>query len=81
MNGVEKLSSKSTRRVANAGKATLLALGKAFPSQVVPQENLVEGFLRDTKCDDAFIKEKLEHLCKPQSLYIFFRQLCSLVKC
>lgn len=82
MNGVEKLSSTSTRRVANPGKATVLALGKAFPSQVVPQENLVEGFLRDTKCDDAFIKEKLEHLCKPQSLYIFFStQPCSLVKC
>ncbi|KAF8110650.1 hypothetical protein N665_0081s0079 [Sinapis alba] len=62
MNGVEK--QRNTRRVANPGKATVLALGKAFPSQVVPQEHLVEGFLRDTKCDDAFIKEKLEHLCK-----------------
>ncbi|CAH2039389.1 unnamed protein product [Thlaspi arvense] len=64
MNGVEKQSSIATRRVATPGKATVLALGKAFPSQVVPQENLVEGFLRDTKCDDTFIKEKLEHLCK-----------------
>ncbi|CAF1868403.1 type III polyketide synthase A [Brassica napus] len=62
MNGVKKQI--TTRRVANPGKATVLALGKAFPSQVVPQEHLVEGFLRDTKCDDPFIKEKLEHLCK-----------------
>ncbi|CAA7026130.1 unnamed protein product [Microthlaspi erraticum] len=64
MNGVEKQGSIVARRVANPGKATVLALGKAFPSQVVPQENLVEGFLRDTKCDDPSIKQKLEHLCK-----------------
>lgn len=70
MNGVKKQI--TTRRVANPGKATVLALGKAFPSQVVPQEHLVEGFLRDTKCDDPFIKEKLEHLCKPLTLLIFF---------
>ncbi|XP_010540242.1 PREDICTED: type III polyketide synthase A [Tarenaya hassleriana] len=61
MVGVER---QSGRRVANPGKATVMALGKAFPSQVVPQENLVEGYLRDTKCDDSFIKEKLQHLCK-----------------
>lgn len=68
MNGVK--NQINTRRVANPGKATVLALGKAFPSQVVPQEHLVEGFLRDTKCDDAFIKEKLEHLCKPLTLLL-----------
>ncbi|XP_010258840.1 PREDICTED: type III polyketide synthase A-like [Nelumbo nucifera] len=46
------------------GKATVLALGKAFPSQLIPQECLVEGYFRDTKCDDSAIKEKLERLCK-----------------
>lgn len=84
MNGVEKHgSNKVTRRVANPGKATVLALGKAFPSQVVPQENLVEGFLRDTKCDDPFIKEKLEHLCKPFFFFffVFHAAMLSLVKC
>ncbi|XP_052194485.1 type III polyketide synthase A [Diospyros lotus] len=39
-------------------------MGKAFPSQLVPQDCLVEGFIRDTKCEDLAIKEKLERLCK-----------------
>ncbi|KAL7121009.1 hypothetical protein ACP275_02G157100 [Erythranthe tilingii] len=46
------------------GKATILAIGKAFPSQLVPQDCLVEGFIRDTKCHDLVVKEKLERLCK-----------------
>ncbi|KAJ1430883.1 Thiolase-like [Sesbania bispinosa] len=53
-----------TRRVPTPGKATILAIGKAFPSQIIPQECLVEGYIRDTKCEDAYIKEKLERLCK-----------------
>ncbi|CAL1392578.1 unnamed protein product [Linum trigynum] len=52
------------RRAPTPGKATLLAIGKAFPSQLIPQECLVEGYIRDTKCDDPAIKEKLERLCK-----------------
>ncbi|GER31191.1 chalcone synthase [Striga asiatica] len=51
-------------RMATPGKATVLAIGKAFPSQIVPQDFLVEGYIRDTKCDDLAIKEKLERLCK-----------------
>ncbi|CAF2124606.1 unnamed protein product [Brassica napus] len=60
----QKEIAQSTRRVANQGKATVLALGKAFPSNVVSQENLVEEYLREIKCDDPSIKEKLQHLCK-----------------
>lgn len=56
--------SSPTRRVPNRGKATILAMGKAFPSQLIPQECLVEGYCRDTKCEDLAIKEKLERLCK-----------------
>nr|UPN62990.1 polyketide synthase 2 [Aquilaria sinensis] len=52
------------KRAPTPGKATVLALGKAFPKQVIPQENLVEGYIRDTKCEDVSIKEKLERLCK-----------------
>lgn len=59
----QKEIAQSTRRVANQGKATVLALGKAFPSNVVSQENLVEEYLREIKCDDPSIKEKLQHLC------------------
>ncbi|RID70459.1 hypothetical protein BRARA_C02477 [Brassica rapa] len=62
--GKQKEIAQSTRRVANQGKATVLALGKAFPSNVVSQENLVEEYLREIKCDDPSIKEKLQHLCK-----------------
>nr|AQZ26783.1 chalcone synthase [Paeonia delavayi]QEG79223.1 chalcone isomerase [Paeonia delavayi] len=51
-------------RIPTAGKATVLAIGKAFPRQVIPQECLVEGYFRDTKCQDLAMKEKLERLCK-----------------
>ncbi|XP_057980512.1 type III polyketide synthase A-like [Malania oleifera] len=54
----------SVRRFPTPGKATVLAMGKAFPSQLIPQDCLVEGYIRDTKCDDLVIKEKLERLCK-----------------
>lgn len=54
----------NNRRTATPGKATVLAIGKAFPSQIVPQDLLVEGFIRDTHCGDSAIKEKLERLCK-----------------
>ncbi|KAM1063703.1 hypothetical protein ACFX2A_028435 [Malus domestica] len=50
------------------GKATVLALGKAFPSQRIPQDCLVVGYIRDMKCEDVPIKEKLELLCKTTTL-------------
>ncbi|KAM6541590.1 hypothetical protein CsatB_006037 [Cannabis sativa] len=49
---------------ANPGKATILALGKAFPHQLVMQEYLVDGYFRDTNCDDLDLKRKLTRLCK-----------------
>ncbi|CDP09465.1 unnamed protein product [Coffea canephora] len=54
----------TSRRIPTPGKATVLSIGKAFPRQVVPQDCLVEGYVRDTKCVDPAIKEKLERLCK-----------------
>ncbi|KAI4372694.1 hypothetical protein MLD38_010893 [Melastoma candidum] len=63
-NGAAKTSPAETRRTSTPGKATILAIGKAFPRQVLPQECLVEGFIRDTKCEDNSIKEKLERLCR-----------------
>lgn len=54
----------SDERRHMTGKATILALGKAFPHQVIPQEFLVQGYFRDTNCDDLAMKEKLERLCK-----------------
>jgi len=68
-NGASKQYATLTRRAPTPGKATILATGKAFPSQLVPQECLVEGYMRDTKCDDASIKEKLERLCNSNSSY------------
>ncbi|KAK2381341.1 Chalcone and stilbene synthase family protein [Trifolium repens] len=46
------------------GKATILALGKAFPHQLVMQEYLVDGYFRDTNCDNPELKHKLARLCK-----------------
>lgn len=68
--GPAKLDHARARRVPTPGKATILAIGKAFPSQLVPQECLVEGYIRDTKCVDATIKEKLERLCKQKLRYL-----------
>lgn len=56
------------RRTPTPGKATVLAIGKAFPRQLVLQDLLVEGYIRDTNCDDLAIKEKLQRLC----IYIRF---------
>ncbi|KAF5751049.1 Chalcone and stilbene synthase family protein [Tripterygium wilfordii] len=53
----------STKK-ANPGKATILALGKAFPHQLVMQEFLVDGYFKNTNCDDPELKEKLTRLCK-----------------
>ncbi|TXG64727.1 hypothetical protein EZV62_011721 [Acer yangbiense] len=49
---------------ANPGKATILALGKAFPHQLVMQEFLVDGYFKNTNCDDPELKQKLTRLCK-----------------
>ncbi|CAK9162529.1 unnamed protein product [Ilex paraguariensis] len=46
------------------GKATILALGKAFPHQLVMQDFLVDGYFRNTNCDDPDLKQKLTRLCK-----------------
>ncbi|CAN0899375.1 Type III polyketide synthase B [Linum grandiflorum] len=56
--------SRSTRKAASPGKATILALGKAFPHQLVMQEFLVDGYFKNTNCDDPELKEKLTRLCK-----------------
>jgi hypothetical protein len=47
----------------NPGKATILALGHAFPQQLVMQDYFVDGFMRNTHCDDPVIREKLNRLC------------------
>eukprot|EP01018_Ginkgo_biloba_P024401 Gb_02579 [translate_table: standard] len=59
-NGVMAKSSRSHR----PGKTTALAFGKAFPDQLVMQEFLVEGYFKNTKCEDPALKQKLERLCK-----------------
>lgn len=64
------------RRTPTPGKATLLAIGKAFPRQLVLQDLLVEGYIRDTNCDDLAIKEKLQRLCKSERA-----PLCDYLSC
>ncbi|XP_062190605.1 type III polyketide synthase B [Phragmites australis] len=48
----------------NPGKATIMALGHAFPQQLVMQDYVVDGFMKNTNCDDPELKEKLTRLCK-----------------
>ncbi|CAI9764356.1 unnamed protein product [Fraxinus pennsylvanica] len=55
---------EETARNANPRKATILALGKAFPHQLVMQEFLVDGYFKNTNCDDPELKLKLTRLCK-----------------
>ncbi|KAJ8565500.1 hypothetical protein K7X08_008076 [Anisodus acutangulus] len=64
VNGASSHFFQPSRRLPTPGKATILAMGKGFPPQLVPQDRLVEGYIRDTNCQDPAIKEKLERLCK-----------------
>ncbi|XP_006359643.1 type III polyketide synthase B [Solanum tuberosum] len=52
------------RNEINFGNATILALGKAFPHQLVMQEFLVDGYFKNTNCDDPELKQRLTRLCK-----------------
>ena len=45
------------------GKACILALGKAFPHQIVMQDYLVDGYFKNTNCEDPELKQKLARLC------------------
>ncbi|XP_058081948.1 type III polyketide synthase B [Magnolia sinica] len=49
---------------ATPGKTTIMALGKAFPHQLVMQQFLVDGYFKNTKCNDPDLKQKLTRLCK-----------------
>ncbi|MCD9558387.1 hypothetical protein HAX54_015740 [Datura stramonium] len=61
MRGLEKMEG---RKQSNSGNATILALGKAFPHQLVMQEFLVDGYFKNTNCDDPELKQRLTRLCK-----------------
>ncbi|KAJ9132745.1 hypothetical protein P3X46_033582 [Hevea brasiliensis] len=60
----EEIIQGSSLKKANPGKATILALGKAFPHQLVMQEFLVDGYFKNSNCDDPGLKQKLARLCK-----------------
>ncbi|XP_027356185.1 type III polyketide synthase B [Abrus precatorius] len=55
---------KGVTKQVNPGKASILALGKAFPHQLVMQDYLVDGYFKDTNCDNPELKQKLTRLCK-----------------
>ncbi|XP_051144645.1 type III polyketide synthase B [Andrographis paniculata] len=57
-------SEEEIKDLHSTGKATILALGKAFPHQLVMQDFLVDGYFRNTNCDDPDLKQKLARLCK-----------------
>ncbi|KAI7739942.1 hypothetical protein M8C21_029344 [Ambrosia artemisiifolia] len=58
------MSPKEILTKNGVGKANILALGKAFPHQLVMQDLLVDGYFKDTNCDDPELKQKLTRLCK-----------------
>ncbi|KAL3597443.1 hypothetical protein D5086_009080 [Populus alba] len=62
--GSEQIGQGGLTSKASPGKATILALGKAFPHQLVMQEFLVDGYFKNTNCDDPELKQKLTRLCK-----------------
>lgn len=62
--GLEEIPRKVSLKKANPAKAAILSLGKAFPHQLVMQEYLVDGYFRNTNCDDPDLKQKLTRLCK-----------------
>ncbi|KAL0348466.1 UNVERIFIED_CONTAM: Type III polyketide synthase B [Sesamum angustifolium] len=66
-------------RSANPGKAAILALGKAFPHQLVMQEFLVDGYFRDTNCDDPELKQKLARLCADPDKVLFLMPLFAVI--
>ncbi|XP_075488660.1 type III polyketide synthase B [Primulina tabacum] len=55
---------KPCLKSASPEKAVILAIGKAFPHQLVMQEFLVDGYFKNTNCDDPDLKQKLTRLCK-----------------
>lgn len=61
--GSEETVQSGSSKKANPGKATILALGKAFPHQLVMQEFLVDGYFKNTNCDNPDLKQKLARLC------------------
>lgn len=61
--GLEEIPRKVSLKKANPAKAAILSLGKAFPHQLVMQEFLVDGYFRNTNCDDPDLKQKLTRLC------------------
>ncbi|PUZ69356.1 hypothetical protein GQ55_2G101500 [Panicum hallii var. hallii] len=64
-NDADAAATKQASSMApNPGKATILALGHAFPQQLVMQDYVVDGFMKNTNCDDPELKEKLTRLCK-----------------
>ncbi|KAK6946386.1 Chalcone/stilbene synthase, N-terminal [Dillenia turbinata] len=60
--GSDGIEQTGIAKKANPGKATVLALGKAFPHQLVMQEFLVDGYFKNTNCDDPELKQKLTRL-------------------
>ncbi|XP_024993823.1 type III polyketide synthase B isoform X1 [Cynara cardunculus var. scolymus] len=60
----ERMIQEEMTTKADGGKANILALGKAFPHQLVMQDLLVDGYFRDTNCDDPELRRKLTRLCK-----------------
>ena len=59
------------------GKATILAIGKALPDNLIKQELLVDGYFKDTNCQDPVLREKLDRLCKNTTVKTRYVVMCN----
>jgi len=58
MENGERAQGTFERKKAGPGKAPILAPGMAFPNQLVMHEFLVDGYFRNTNCDNPDLKWK-----------------------
>lgn len=70
-----------TLKKDNPGKATGMAIGKAFPPQLVMKEFLVDGCFKKTNCNNPDPKRKLERLyiTWSSSVSVFIQLLLTVV--
>ncbi|EPS66734.1 hypothetical protein M569_08037, partial [Genlisea aurea] len=60
----------------NMRKANILALGKAFPHQLLIQDLLVDAYFRNTNSHDPHLKQKLIQLCKATTVKTRYVVMC-----
>jgi hypothetical protein len=58
-------TSGSPHRHATPGKATILAIGRAVPSNTTKNDGLADHYIQQFQLQDPIVQAKLRRLCKP----------------